>query len=78
MVPSFAEDLFELIRRELTESNPQKEIRITYRDPETKEEVEITQDYLDKKFESRVEEANSKAFKEVSYGFILFRMILCF
>ena len=72
MVPSFAEDLFELIRRELTASNLQKKIRILYRDPETQEEVEINQDYMDKKFESRVEFANSKAFEEVSYQFLLF------
>ena len=49
-----------------------------YRDPETQEEVEINQDYLDKKFESRVEMANSKAFEEVSYEFLLFYMLLCF
>ena len=50
-------------------------IRILYLDPETQEEVEINQDYLDKKFESRVEFANSKAFEEVSYQFLLFYMI---
>ena len=72
MDSSFAEDLFELIKKELAASNQQKEIRITYRDPETQEEVEITQNYLDKKYESRVEFANSKAFEEVSYEFLLF------
>ena len=67
---SFAEDLFELIKKELAVFNQQKKIRITYRDPETHEEVEINQDYLDKKFESRVELANSEEFKEVSYEFL--------
>ena len=75
---SFAENLFELIKKELSASNLQKKIRILYRDPETQEEVEINQDYLDKKFESRVEFANSKAFEEVSYQFPLFYMLLCF
>ena len=78
MDPSFAENLFELIKKELSVSNLQKKIRIMYRDPETQEEVEINQDYLDKKFESRVEFANSKAFEEVSYEFLLFYMLLCF
>ena len=78
MDPSFAEDLFKLIKKEIAASNLQKEIRIMYRDPETQEEVEINQDYLDKKFESRVEMANSKAFEEVSYEFLLFYMLLCF
>ena len=78
MDSSFAEDLFELIRKELAASNQQKKIRIMYRDPETQEEVEITQDYLDKKFERRVEFSNSKLFEEVSYEFLLFQMLLCF
>ena len=78
MDSSFAENLFEQIKKELTVSNAQKEIRIIYRDPETQEEVEITQEYLDKKFESRVEFANSKSFEEVSYEHLLFQMLLCF
>ena len=65
-------------KKELAVSNAQKEIRILYRDPETQEEVEISQDYMDKKFESRVEFASSKAFEEVSYQFLLFYMLLCF
>ena len=65
-------------KKELAASNLQKKIRIMYRDPETQEEVEIDQDYMDKKFESRVEFANSKAFEDVSYQFLLFYMLLCF
>ena len=75
---SFAEDLFELIQKELAKSKVKKKIKIMYRDPDTQEEIEITQDYLDKKFERKIENSNSKLFEEVSYEFLLFRMILCF
>ena len=76
MDSSFAEDLFELIRRELTASNPQKEIRIIYRKSDTQEEVEITKDYLNKKFERRVEDISSKLFEEVNYEFFISEVIL--
>ena len=75
---SFAEDLYELIKKELAVSNLQKKIRIMYRNSETQEEVEINQDYLDKKFERRVELVNSQEFKDVCYEFLLFQMLLCF
>ena len=71
MNSSFAEDLFELIQRELDASKAQKKIRIIYRDPGTQEEIEITKDYLNKKFERRVEDISSKLFEEVSYEFLI-------
>ena len=78
MESSFAEDLFELIRRELAASNPQKEIRIMYRNSDTQEVIEINKDYLNKKFERRIEDTSSKLFEKVSYEFLLFWMPLCF
>ena len=49
-----------------------------YRNSDTQEEIEINKDYLNKKFERRIEDTSSKLFEKVSYEFLLFWMLLCF
>ena len=75
---SFAEDLYKLIAKELAWSKVEMKTKITYRDSDTLEVVEITKDYLNNKMERRIENVRSNIFERVSYEFISFRKPSCF